>query len=258
MMKLFLTFIFIGLVFTNESFFQDAIKFLSNLKEENIENRLIEYKNEVLYDDIVKQIKSEVSNNPELKNAAYNRVAYLVDTFGPRLWGSEPLRDATEFMKDELIKEGFENVRLEENKNSLHWVRGKESLTLFSPRKYPTNIPMVGLGKSIGGHVKAELLVLNSFDELEKRQDEVKDKIVLFNVKWTNYGETVIYRSSGASRSAKYGAKACIVRSIAPTSIESPHTGALRYDKTLPKIPGAAISLESGYVPKNVRSRTKN
>ena len=120
-------------------------------------------------------------NCPEFKSASYNRVAYLVDTFGPRLWGSEQLKDATNFMKEELIKEGFENVRLEENKNSLHWVRGKESLTLYSPRKYPTNIPMVGLGKSVGGNVKAEVLVVNSFDDLDKRGNEAKDKIILFN-----------------------------------------------------------------------------
>jgi len=196
------------------------------------------------YHEIVENIKSVVLNCPEFKSSAYNRVAYLVDTFGPRLWGSEQLKDATIFIRDELTKEGFENIKLEENKQSLHWIRGKERLTLYSPRKYPTNIPMVGLGKSVGGKVKNELVVINSFEELEKRKNEVKDKIVLYNVKWTNYHETVKYRY-GPSKASKYGAKACIVRSISPKSIESPHTGVTYYDENFPKIPAAAISLES-------------
>lgn len=248
----------IGLIVTNDSFILDSIKSLSNkLKDKQFLKRFVEEKSldscnlenlskvkDLSYDDIVKRIKSVVSGCPEFKSDAYNRVAYLVDTFGPRLWGGESLRDATNFMKDELVKEGFENVRLEENKNSLHWVRGKESLTLYSPRKYPTNIPMIGLGRSVSGHVKAEVIVVKSFDELKNRADEAKDKIVLFNVKWTNYEETVEYRSAGPSQSAKYGAKACIVRSVTPVSIESPHTGATDYDESLPKIPAAAISLE--------------
>lgn len=44
------------------------------------------------------------------------------------------------------------------------------------------------------------------------------------------YGETVVYRTSGAAKAARYGAVAAIVRSITPFSIESPHTGNLYYD----------------------------
>jgi carboxypeptidase Q len=252
----------IGSIKGFDSFFLESIKNLSNIKtvekrkrhfleKDKLKSNLCDFdyhkkKQKIKsYDDVVLHIKSVVLNCPEFKSASYNRVAYLVDTFGPRLWGSEPLMDATNFMKEELIKEGFENVRLEENKNSLHWVRGKESLTLYSPRNYPTNIPMIGLGRSVGGNVKAEVLVVNSFDELEIKADEAKNKIVLFNVKWTKYEETVKYRAIGASKASKYGALACIIRSVSPVSIESPHTGAISYDETLPKIPAAAISLES-------------
>lgn len=213
----------------------------TNIKKENF---FANSQSNIDFADAVKLIKENIQQNFKFKGSAYNRTAYLVDTFGPRLWGSPALQDAVEFMRDELIKEGFENIKLEENKNSLHWVRGKETLTLFSPRKYPTKIPMVGLGKSIGGNVTGELIVVESFDDLEENKNNIEGKIVLFNKKWTNYDEGVIYRASGASRAVKYGAVGCLVRSVTPVSIESPHGGALFYDEKLPKIPAAAISIE--------------
>jgi len=67
---------------------------------------------------------------------------------------------------------------------------------------------------------------------------------VLFNEKWISYGKTVDYRVNGPSQSAKYGAIGCLIRSVTPVSISSPHTGATYYDEDLPKIPAAAIALE--------------
>jgi len=43
------------------------------------------------------------------------------------------------------------------------------------------------------------------------------------------YEEDVAYRYAGAIEGAKYGAVASLVRSIAPFSIESPHTGGVGY-----------------------------
>ena len=196
------------------------------------------------YNQIVNLISQKIKLDPDLKSAAYNRVAYLVDTFGPRLWGSEELLDASKYMQSRLIAEKFENVKLEENKNSLHWVRGSESLTMFSPRKNPTKIPMVGLGKSIGGVASGELITFESFEDLEKNASKVPGKVVLFNPKWTGYGDVSKYRANGASQAAKHGAIACLVRSLTPFSIESPHGGAMNYDENYSKIPAAAISLE--------------
>lgn len=58
------------------------------------------------------------------------------------------------------------------------------------------------------------------------------------------YGHTVRQRSAGASRAAKYGAVAAIVRSVGSASLRTPHTGSLRYDPELPKIPAGAITTE--------------
>ena len=36
---------------------------------------------------------------------------------------------------------------------------------------------------------------MTSFDELDKVQDQVKGKIVIYNQGWTNYYDTVKYRA---------------------------------------------------------------
>jgi carboxypeptidase Q len=92
---------------------------------------------------------------------------------------------------------------------------------------------------------------VGSFDELERTKDEIKGKIVFYNYKFNptfirtfqSYGDAVQYRGGGASRAAKYGAVAVIVRSMSHSTDNNPHTGSLRYDTTLPKIPAVAIGL---------------
>jgi hypothetical protein len=55
-------------------------------------------------------------------------------------------------MKNMADKEGFENIRLEPVANFTKWVRGKEELTLNSPRPNPQKLSLIGLGKSISGY----------------------------------------------------------------------------------------------------------
>ncbi|HEY6894638.1 MAG TPA: M20/M25/M40 family metallo-hydrolase, partial [Rhodanobacteraceae bacterium] len=69
-------------------------------------------------------------------------------------------------------------------------------------------------------------------------------RIVFFNAAFTNYGETVRFRSAGPSRAARYGAVAVLVRSIGPDGLRTPHTGALQYSNDAPKIPAAAVAAE--------------
>ena len=67
---------------------------------------------------------------------------------------------------------------------------------------------------------------------------------MLFNVPFTNYGETVRFRSAGASRAARHGAVAMLIRAVGPPGLRTPHTGALNYANDTPKIPAAAIASE--------------
>src|SRR4029079_9835439 len=108
------------------------------------------------------------------------------------------------------------------------------------------SLDVLALGNSMGSGkngVTAPVLLVNSFDELEKRKDEIKGKIVFYNYKFNptfvatfqSYGDAVGYRGSGASRAAKYGALAVIVRSMSHSADNNPHTGALRYDTAFKK-----------------------
>ena len=77
---------------------------------------------------------------------------------------------------------------------------------------------MLGLGGSIAtpaNGITAEIVPVHTFDELEKKgRAAVEGKIVLYNEDNLGYGRTVVYRSTGASRAAKLGAVAVLVRSV--------------------------------------------
>src|SRR6185312_7371352 len=141
-------------------------------------------------------------------------------------------------------KDGLENVHTEPVKVP-HWVRGQESLEVIAPRSRP--LGMLGLGNSVGtppGGIEGDILIVRSFDELDSAGPRVKSHIVLFNVPFTNYGETMQYRGTGPSRAAALGAVAVLVRSVGPAGLRLPHTGALRYTEGAPQIPAAAITTE--------------
>src|SRR5688572_23924761 len=122
---------------------------------------------------------------------AWERLAELTDTFGARLSGSPALEAALVWTAAEMKQDGLENVRLEKAMVP-RWVRGKESLEIVEP--FPSPLAMLGLGMSVAtppSGISAELVVVKSFEELEAKADKLKGKIVLFNVEFTQYGESV-------------------------------------------------------------------
>ena len=175
---------------------------------------------------------------------AWQRLAELGDTFGHRLSGSRALEDAIDWAVEQMKKDGLENVRKEPVKVP-HWVRGRESLELVSPRRH--ELVMLGLGNSVGTPaegVEGELLTVRNYQELEAAGARVKGKIVLFNVPFTTYGETVQFRGGGPSRAAALGAVAALVRAVGPPGLRTPHTGSLNYAADAPRIPAAAVTTE--------------
>jgi carboxypeptidase Q len=175
---------------------------------------------------------------------AWDRLAELTDTYGHRLSGSDALEAAIRWAEAEMKKDGLENVRLEPVKVP-HWVRGQESAEIVAPRRH--QVAMLGLGNSVGtpaAGVEAEVIAVRTFQELDAAAARVRGRIVLFNVPFTTYGETVRYRGGGPSRAAALGAVAVLVRAVGPPGLRTPHTGALNYAEGAPKIPAAAIATE--------------
>jgi carboxypeptidase Q len=189
-------------------------------------------------------------------SAAWLRIAELADRFGPRLSGSAALEQAIDWIVAEMKEDGLENVHTEPVMVP-HWVRGAESAELLAPRAVALH--MIGLGGSVATPpegISAEVLVVDSFDDLTRRAAEAKGKIVLFDVPFVTYGETVAYRSGAASAAAKVGAVAALIRSIEPYGIQTPHTGSMRYDSAVArKIPTAALSLEDALMLRRISER---
>ena len=186
---------------------------------------------------------------------AYSRLAHLTDHIGNRVSGSQNLERAIEWAITEMKHDRLDNVRTEKVMVP-HWVRGEESLEMLSPK--PRKLSMLGLGNSIGTPpegITAEAVVVRDFAELDKIGEGARGKIVVYNVPFTTYGATVTYRLQGASRAARYGAVAALVRSITPVSLQTPHTGAMNYDAAQPKIPVAAITIESAELLERMNHR---
>ena len=178
-------------------------------------------------------------------SASYERLALLVDRFGHRLSGSDALEASIDWVLDEMRADGLENVYGQPALVPV-WVRGEEHATLVTPTgSWP--LTMLGLGGSVGtppDGIEAEVLVVTSFDDLTAHAAEAAGRIVLFDVPFTTYGETVQYRGYGASAAAHVGAVASLVRSVGSASLDTPHTGTMRYADDAPRIPSAALTAE--------------
>ena len=184
-------------------------------------------------------------------NSTHARLAELTDTIGARLAGSAAEPRAVAWARAQLEKDGI-SVRLEKVMVPV-WIRGEESAAIVTP--FPHPLSMLGLGGSVGTPpegITAPVVVVTSKEELiALGEEKVKGKIVLYDHPFVrtgdemaDYGRAVVFRGSGASDAAKLGAVASLIRSVGTSSLRTPHTGAMRYTKDVPKIPAAALSIE--------------
>ena len=95
---------------------------------------------------------------------------------------------------------------------------------------------------------------VKSFEELDAHASEARGRIVLYDVPYAGYGDTVRYRSQGASRAARHGAVAVLLRSVGPVGLRTPHTGALRYDPEQQRVVYEPLTIEPReIVPRGIR-----
>jgi carboxypeptidase Q len=175
---------------------------------------------------------------------AWQRLAEFTDTYGNRLSGSENLTRAIAWAAEAMKKDGLENVHTEKVMVP-KWTRGHESAEIIDPPRHTLSI--LGLGGTIAtppNGLEAEVLVVESFNELRTRAADAKGRIVLFNAPFTNYADTVTYRTGSARAAAQAGAVGVLIRSVGPVGLRTPHTGSVQYQSDLPPIPAAAITGE--------------
>ncbi|MBX2934819.1 MAG: M20/M25/M40 family metallo-hydrolase [Ferruginibacter sp.] len=194
----------------------------------------------------------KISTEILLNGKAYSNLYTLSKTVGPRLSGSAGMYKGEQWGLQALKEAGADNVYLQQCMVP-HWVRGKKEFAGYKTknRKNDTQYKVLALGNTIATGDKgilAEVIEVKNFDELDKRKEEVKGKIVFFNYPFNKtllrgaYGDAVRYRVNGPSAAAKYGAVAVIVRSVTGAYDDYPHTGTMHYDENLPKVPAVAIS----------------
>ncbi|MGQ0740107.1 MAG: M20/M25/M40 family metallo-hydrolase [Bacteroidota bacterium] len=210
---------------------------------------------------LIKRISDEILTNSK----AYENLRYLTKQIGARLAGSPGMVKSEQWGLKMIQGSGADRAWMQECMVP-HWVRGGTDLATANyddqqnrkskPKKKTLDI--VALGNSMGSGkngVAGQVLLVNSFDELEKKKDEVKGKIVFYNYKFNDtyvntfnaYRDASQYRGQGPSRAAKYGAKAVIIRSLSHATDNSPHTGSTRYDSAYAKIPAVAVGLRDAH-----------
>jgi len=201
----------------------------------------------------IKSIANEMLSNGK----AYELLHQLTKNIGGRLAGSPQFAKAIQWGKTAMENAGADNVYLQECMVP-HWVRGgqdKVTIVSVNNKNESRSLDATALGNSLGSGprgVTAQVLAVADFNELEKRKDEVKGKIVFYNYAFNPtyltpgdaYGETGTYRWNGASRAAKYGAVGMLVRSLTGSTDNNPHTGGMTYNDSFPKIPAAALGLK--------------
>lgn len=201
----------------------------------------------------IKNIADEILVNGK----AFENLRYLTKHIGGRLAGSPQMSKAEKWGAATMHQSGADTVYMQECIVP-HWVRGgrdKAEIAAIDNKKIKRSLDVLALGNSIGSGkngVTANVLAVSSFDELEERKNEIKGKIVFYNYPFNPtyiqpgkaYGEAGAYRYNGASRAAKYGAAGVVIRSLTDAADNNPHTGAMRYNDSFPKIPAAALGLK--------------
>src|SRR5215216_3106787 len=162
-------------------------------------------------DDVMRLIRAATTND-----FAWRRLAEMTDLHGARLSGSDNLARAIVWAAARMKADGLEHVRTEPVMVP-KWVRGRESAEIIDPPLH--DIAMLGLGGTVAtppAGIEAEVLPVNSFEDLQSRSADARGRIVLFNVPYTSYSETVTYRTTSARAAAQFGAVAVLVRSVGP------------------------------------------
>lgn len=198
---------------------------------------------------IIKKMSDEIMTNGK----AYELLRQLTKQIGGRLAGSPQQQNAAIWGKRNMESFAADKVYMQPCKTP-NWQRGgKDFVSVVRVNGKAMNRPLaaLALGNSLGsnGLVEAELLAVADFDELEKRKDEVKGKIVYYHSMFDPtivqtfgaYGKAGIYRGTGASRAAKYGAIGVMLHSLSSAPDNAPHTGGMKYDEDYPKIPAVAL-----------------
>jgi len=208
--------------------------------------------------DLQTIVTMDVATNPEVKILAdialngsygYDITRSLTTEIGPRRAGSLQEEKARLWAREKFKALGFTNIRTEPFPIQ-GWSRGLETAQITKP--YPQNLVITALGGSVAtpkAGTEAQVAYFEDYEALiAAPMGSLDGKIAYISGKMkkdkdgAGYGPANQKRRSGATEAAKRGALAVLIRSVGTDSHRIPHTGQMRYDDAVKKIPIAALS----------------
>ena len=197
----------------------------------------------------------KIYNEALLRGKAHQDLHELCKDIGPRLSGSAEASMAIQWSEAKMKSYGFDKVYLQPIKVP-HWERGNKEVAWVENQDHALQkLHILALGGSIGtnGLLSGEVIMFDNFNELKNaKAKDVKGKIVFLNqlmdaaqiITFKAYGGCYPIRGEGAIEAAKLGAIAVVIRSLGLPEDQFPHTGSMKYDDKVTKIPAAALSTE--------------
>jgi hypothetical protein len=176
-------------------------------------------------------------------------VTSLTTEVGPRLAGSEAEARARVWALTTLTEKGFANVR-----NELFdmdaWERHEEGAEILAP--YPQPLAVTALGGSVPtdeNGLSAEVALFETLEDLKRAPESSLTGRIAYvghamqrTQDGSSYGYFNEARTAGPSVAAGKGAVGYLIRSVGTDSHRFPHTGSLRYQEEMPRIPALALS----------------
>lgn len=219
----------------------------------------------VINDSDNAQVSIELARQALSSSRAFEIVESLTVEVGPRLAGTDKDIIAVDWAMEKLWKMGFDRV-YKESVQVPAWSRGTATASVIAPFEQP--LVITALGGSVAtpaSGLQAPIVRFESLAELEVASvGRIKGKIVFIDHKTERhltgkgYGESVGGRSKGAIVAAQKGAVAILIRSIGTDSDRMAHTGMMRYDENVTKIPAAAMSNPDADLINAILARSNN
>jgi len=204
--------------------------------------------NEVL-NDKERQTMASLQEKVSKDSLSYELVESLTTEVGHRLMGSEGDKKSIVWAVDKMKALGFDKVWTDEVTGTL-WLRGDAEASIVAP--YPQKMVALALGGSVGtgeGGLTKEVAHFDTLADLEAAPDNsLSGKIAFISYRMSRhkdgrgYGPAVGARVNGAAIAARKGASAILIRSVGTDNNRLAHTGVMRYQDGVEKIPAAALS----------------
>lgn len=187
------------------------------------------------------------------ESKCYDWLDTLSKAYPGRLAGSPNYDAAADYTQDILSALPIVHTVWQQACMVPYWLRGDTTSVVAHMSDGDVDLPALALGNTVGTGgktIRAEVVEVHSLDEVDSLGRAVEGKIVFYNrpaeSKYIRtfyaYGSAVDQRVYGASRAAKYGGLAAIVRSVTVSLDDVPHTGTSRYENPEEQVPSLAIS----------------